>query len=135
MATDDIEPPGTEPSVLFKAMCLISTVVAACLFLVLCVAPGLIYWIFDVTPHETANFLGRRAAMLFAGMAVLGFLGATARSIEARMIVGLSIAVAMFGLGLLGLYEFARGFAGVGILLAVGVEFAICVGFLAALRD
>jgi len=135
MASDDTELPGTAPGTLFKAMCLISTLVAATLFVALSIAPGLIYGLFEVTPHETANFIGRRAAMLFAGMAVLGFLGASARSEEARMIVGLSIAVAMFGLGLIGLYEFARGFAGAGILLAVGGEFAICIGFLAALRD
>lgn len=127
--------PGTEPSGFFKFMCTFTAVLACGLFLTLSLMPALIYWLFSVTPHETADFLARRAAMLFGAFGVLSFLAASARSHEARFIVGLSIALAMFGLGLLGLYELARGFAGPGILLAIGIELAICIGFLWALRD
>lgn len=126
--------PGSAPGGLYRAMCLIATTIAVVLFLVLALMPGVIYWLFEIPAHETANFLGRRAAMMFAGFAVLGFLGGTARSPETRLIVALSIGVAMFALGLLGLYEFARGFAGPGILIAVVIEFAICIGFLWAIR-
>jgi len=120
---------------LFKIMCWVTAVVAVALFVTLLIAPNLIYWLFGLDPHPLGDFMGRRAAMLFAGIGALALMAAPSGAPETRNTVGLAVCVMMFGLAVLGVFELLMGGVGVGILLAVAAEVAICVGFLMALKD
>ena len=94
----------------------------------LLVAPGLIWWTFGMEGGADAAVMGRRAAMLFAGLAVIC---AVSRH-EGGRAVPLGIAAAMGGLAVLGLAEWARGAVGPGIAVAVAVELALVLLWLRA---
>lgn len=109
------------------------SVAAACLyitlFLSLLLVPDFIFWIFDIDGDESARFISRRAAMLFFGFAVISWLGREASHSSMRQAVILGMAATMATMALTGLYEFARGYAGAGILLAVMAELAFAVAY------
>jgi len=86
--------------------------------------PNFIYWIFGTTPHDTADFIAKRAAMLFFGFTTLCYLSRNLTQSQERRAISAAITVAMAGLALSGIYEFSRGFAGVGIWLEILTELA-----------
>ena len=115
----------------------ISTAVAtlyATLAFVLLLSPGLVNWLFAVPGHATGDFMAKRAAMLFLGLAAIAFLSRDAAPSTARDAIAKGIAVAMIGLALASLYEFARGFAGPGICLAIVIEIVVSMAFFSTLR-
>ena len=85
-------------------------------------APDLIYLLFGVAPHPTADLLAKRAAFLFLGFAVLSFLGRNAPFSSLRQAVTVAMAITIAGLMLVGMYEFFFGIAGPGIWIAIGGE-------------
>ncbi len=109
---------------------------AAALSFALCAAlvfmPGVIHWFFGIEAHASSNFMARRAAMLFLGYGLLCYLSRNAPHTPLRDMICLSMSGMMAGVALMGLYEFWRGFAGVGILLAVAVELGFAYGFVRA---
>ena len=106
----------------YRAVSIAASVLYGALFACLLVAPHLIYWLFGVEQHATADLLARRAAMLFLGLAVLSFLGRNAANSSLRQTVLIAMATMMAGLILTGMYEFFRGAAGIGIWSAIGAE-------------
>ena len=78
--------------------------------------------LFGIDEHSSALFIGRRAAMLFLGLAVLTWFIRNAGYSESRQAVCLCLAVSMLGLAILGIFEYLRGFASIGISLAVVTE-------------
>jgi len=106
----------------YKAVSVAASALYSALFACLLVAPDLIYWLFDIKRHTTADLLAKRAAMLFLGLAVLTFLGRNAPYSSLRRAVSISMATTMAGLMLAGMYEFFFGTAGVGIWAAIGGE-------------
>ncbi len=85
--------------------------------------------LFEIDGNESAYFISRRAAMLFLGFAVISYFSRNAQNTDTRQSILLGLALSMFGLAILGAFEFARGFAGVGIFLAVGTELFLAVSY------
>lgn len=75
------------------------------------------------------DFLARRAAMLFLGIAILSFLARDAPASILRNAIAIAFAVMLLGLAATGLYEYARGYAGPGIWIAIVTEVAFAVAF------
>ncbi|MBL4805743.1 MAG: hypothetical protein JKY31_00455 [Rhodobacteraceae bacterium] len=113
----------------YRVVSLAASVVCLLLCLILLLLPDVIYWLFNITGAEVSDFLARRAAMLFLGFAVLCFLGRNAEDSEMRRTVSVAMAIAMAGLAATGIFEFMRGYVGIGIWLAIVVEVAFAVLF------
>ena len=96
--------------------------VALMLFFCLLLVPEWIFILFEVDGNESAYFISRRAAILFLGYAILSYLIRNAQHSDARQAVTLGICASMLSLALLGIFELFRGFAGIGIILAVLAE-------------
>jgi len=109
----------------FKNISIITAAITLILCVILMLAPEVIFLIFDIEESSSAFFIGRRAAMLFLGLSVLLWAGRNAPHSESRQAVCLGLAVSMSGLAVLGIAEYARGYAGLGILLAVITEIAL----------
>jgi len=77
-----------------------------------------------------AGLVGRRAAALYAGIAVMFFMARNAAPSTSRtsLIYGMITSCTM--LALLGVYEFATGHATNGILAATFIEVALVLAFL-----
>lgn len=78
--------------------------------------------VFGVESAPPAEFMARRGGMFLLGLAVLGWFGAAVTDIPSRKPVCISFAVAMTAMALLGLVEYFRGYAGLGMLSGVAVE-------------
>lgn len=113
----------------FKNVSLAAAALSGVLFLCLLLFPDLIFFIFDVEGGEVARLMSRRAAMLFLGLGTISYLGRKAPTSSLRQAICLGMASCMAGLALVGLFEFVRGFAGVGILLAVATEMLFAAAF------
>lgn len=105
-----------------KAVSIAASALYGMLFVCLLIAPDLIYWLFGIERHATADLLARRAAMLFLGLAMFSFLGRNAPYSSLRQAVSIAMATTMAGLMLAGMYEFFVGTAGIGIWSAIGGE-------------
>jgi hypothetical protein len=106
----------------YKAVSIAASALYSMLFACLLIAPDLIYWLFHIERHATADLLAKRAAMLFLGLAVLSFLGRNAPYSSLRQAVSVAMATTLAGLMLAGMYEFFLGIAGIGIWSAIGGE-------------
>ena len=106
----------------FKIVSVITAVIALTLCLVLLLRPEVIFMLFSVDESSSAVFIGRRAAMLFLGISVITWVGRNASHSESRQAICLGLAISMLSLALLGTIECLRGFAGLGIALAVITE-------------
>ncbi len=115
----------------YKLISTVASVITFLLFATLLLAPQFIFILFGVEGNEAAYFLARRAAMLFLGLAFIAFLSRNAQHSVARQTISLGIACSMMGLALLGIIVLLRGFTGMGILLAVGGELFLAIGYLA----
>lgn len=106
----------------------------AALFLLLAIiwmlAPSRLLAAWGVDSSDTVELVSRRAAALYAGIALMFFLARNAAPSATRdaLVYGL-IATCMI-LALLGIDEFAKGRANKGILTAVLIEVALCLFFL-----
>jgi len=106
----------------FKMVSVITAAITLTLCLVLLLAPEAIFKLFSVDENSSALFIGRRAAMLFLGISVITWLGRNSPHSESRQAICLGLAISMLSLAVLGTIEYLRGFAGLGISLAVITE-------------
>ncbi len=104
--------------------------VFALLAMVLIFVPEIIYWLFQVAQNETADFLAKRAGVLFIGFATLLIVSRNAKASPARTAICVALSVSMFAMAALGIYEYGRGFAGIGIWVAILTEVVIVSAFL-----
>lgn len=102
----------------------------ATLSAVLLLFPGLIYFLFNITGDPVGDFLAKRAAMVFLALAAICYASRNAAPSDARDAIALGIALGMTGLALTGLYEFLRGYVGIGIWLAIITEVTVAALFL-----
>ncbi len=77
-----------------------------------------------------AGLVGRRAAALYAGIAVMFFVARNAAPSTTRTALIYGMVTSCTMLALLGVYEFATGHATNGILAATFIEVALVVAFL-----
>lgn len=89
-------------------------------------------WMVRFTPE--AALISRRSAALYAGVAVMFFLARNAEASVARSALVSGLAVICLFLAVLGIFEFATGHAGAGILSTVLAEVLIPCGFLLVRR-
>lgn len=113
----------------FRVLSLITSVIAIIIFISLLFVPAPIFMLFEIDGNESAYFISRRAAMLFLGIAVISYFSRNAQNTDTRQSILLGLTLSMFGLAILGVVEFVRGFAGVGIFLAVGTELFLAVSY------
>ncbi len=106
----------------FKVVSVVTSVIAFSLCMVLLLIPELIFMLFNIDENSSAFFIGRRAAMLFLGISVFTWVGRNASHSESRQAICLGLTISMLALALLGTTEYLRGFAGIGISLAVITE-------------
>ena len=100
------------------------TVLALCLL----AAPSVLFWLFSQDPSASAEFLAKRAAVLFVGLALLLLWTKDHPPSETRKSIANAIAVSMLLLAALGLFEWVRGNTGAGVIFAVVTEALIAVG-------
>lgn len=113
----------------FRTACFATAVIWGLLAVTLTFLPGLIYWFFQIAPDPSASFLGRRAGMLFLGLATMMFVIRNATSPDAQRAASAAAIASMGGLAVLGIFEFMRGFAGAGIWIAIIIEVGLVVTF------
>jgi len=111
----------------YKVLSTITALIALTLCIVLFFIPEFVFWLFSIEEHTSAFFIGRRAAMLFGGISVLTWVGRHAVHSESRQAICASLAISMFMLALLGTFEYFRGYAGLGVFLAVVIELALAI--------
>jgi hypothetical protein len=119
----------------YKRLSSATAAIALALSLVLLLAPELILRLFQIQGSESAFFISRRAAMLFLGMAVMSWIGRNALDSDSRQAICLGLSVTMFTLAALGLFEYFRGYVGLGIFLAVVTELGLGVGYIQLWRS
>ena len=109
----------------FERLSIFTSILTFTLFASLLLAPELILGLMDVACPPEAAFLARRASMIFLGLAVMSWLARKEPPSATRRALRLGLSTLMFALAILGTVEFARGFAGPGIFLAVVTEVAL----------
>ena len=107
----------------------ITSLIFITLFVALVLFPQVIYWLFNLQQNDVSDFLAKRAGMLFLGLAILCFYSRNTSSMEVEKLVSLSIATSMTAMAVLGVFEFLRGNAGPGIMVAVFAELVIVLFF------
>ena len=107
----------------------ITSLIFITLFVALVLFPQVIYWLFNLQQNDVSDFLAKRAGMLFLGLAILCFYSRNTSSMEVEKLVSLSIATSMTAMAVLGIFEFLRGNAGPGIMVAVFAELVIALFF------
>lgn len=109
----------------YKIVSMSTAFIAMTLCIVLLLYPEIIFRLFNIQEESSEFFIARRAAMLFLGISVFSWVGRNAVHSESRQAICLGLAVTMFTLALLGTVEYIRGYAGIGIFLAVVTEFIL----------
>jgi hypothetical protein len=92
-------------------------------------APQSILWIWQISGSDSTLLMARRGAALFLGLAVVLWLARNAESSPTRHAIAVGFSVSCAALAALGIYDFAAGHAGVGILAAVSVEAMLALTF------
>lgn len=110
---------------MFRPLTTFCAVLFSTLAPVLLLAPAVIYWLFGLEPHPLGDFMAKRAAVLFVGLAALCWLARNTQSAEVQRLVAATIGLSMACMALLGAVEFARANAGIGIWLAILAETSI----------
>ena len=93
------------------------------------------YFFFGLDGSSSADVMSRRAGILFLGLGAIlwGLRDLTDGTAKAGLAVGMSVLMA--GFAILGIYEYARGSVGPGILLAVAIEVIVGALFATHLRS
>ncbi|WP_114326959.1 hypothetical protein [Candidatus Colwellia aromaticivorans] len=113
----------------FKKLSVITACITFLICLVLLIYPEIIFYLFQIPENDSAFFMGRRAAMLFACIAIFSWVGRNASNSESRQAICISISISIFSLALLGVFELVRGFPGAGIGLAIATELIISIAY------
>lgn len=118
----------------FRTLNLLGAAVLAALGLALVFAPSVLYGLFGLELNPLGGFVSRRTAAFMFGVVALLILtrDSTDRALV-RAVAG-AMVITMGGLALLGLGEFARGYAGPGIFVAIVTESFFTLGYARVLR-
>ena len=117
----------------FRNLAILTSFIFLALALTWMLAPNLFLASWGVDLSSSAELVGRRGAALYAGIGVMFFSARNAKPSPARSALIKGAAVVCLMLAALGVFEFATGHAEVGILVAVFIEVALTLAFLAAL--
>ena len=114
----------------FKNVSIATAAVGFSLFFNLLVFPEPLFALFEIPQTESAFFIARRTAILFLGICIMSWVGRNAEHSESRQAISLGLAISMIGLVILGSAEFIRGYAGMGIGLAILPEVLLSSAYL-----
>ncbi len=92
------------------------------LCVVLVFLPEIVFWLFGLQQNDVGDFLAKRAGVLFFGYSLLCFCTRNSTSSQLQAVVSLVIGATLALMAIMGIYEYARGYAGIGILVAVVIE-------------
>lgn len=110
----------------------LSTFTAALCFVLTLVwglMPDQLLAIWSIEYSSAVGLVARRSAVLFAALGVMFYLVRNEAPSATRSALSTGFIVGCWGLAALGFGEWLNGHAGPGILLAVGVELALGLGF------
>lgn len=119
----------------FRLLSAITALIAALLSVALMGIPELLFYLFNIEASDATYFMGRRASILFLGLALVSWQMRNISNSTTQLAVSLSFMVIMFGLAILGSIEFTLGNAGVGIFLAITTELALGLFYLKIWRE
>ena len=106
----------------FKHLSTFTSALSLALFAVLLFSPATLMMLMELEAPPEAAFLARRAAMIFLGISVMSWLARDQPPSPMRRAYRIGVSTLMFALAALGVAEFARGFAGAGIFIAITTE-------------
>ena len=115
----------------FRNLAILTSFVFFALALTWMFAPNLLLSNWGVEFSSPVGLVGRRGAALYSGFGVMFFAARNAAPSPARSALLSGAVVACLILALLGVIELATGHAEVGILVAVFIEVALTLAFLA----
>ena len=113
----------------FRAMAVITAIVTLLLGAGYLFAGALVIGRWQIEPSDGVLLLGRRMGALYLGLSVMFFLARSAPASVGRTALSVGAAVVCSLLALLGIYEFAAGRAGAGILASVAIEALLALGY------
>lgn len=119
----------------FRLLSGITALIAALLSVALMGIPEVLFYLFNIEASDATYFMGRRASILFLGLALVSWQIRNISDNTAQLGVSLSFMVIMFGLAILGSIEFTLGNAGVGIFLAIITELTLGLFYLKIWRE
>lgn len=119
----------------YRWVSLAFAILCAALALTLVGLPDVVFWLFQIEATSSAAFISRRAAMLFVGLALIAYFGRQAIHSDLRQGICLAMTVMLCAIAGLGLWEWARGYAGAGIFVAVITELMFAVVYLSIWRS
>lgn len=114
----------------FRGLAILSALVFFALALTWMLAPNLLLSDWGIEFTSSAGLVSRRAAALYAGIAVMFFSARNAEPSTARSALIKGVVVVCFMLAALGYLEFEVGNATPRILIAVFIEVALMLAFL-----
>lgn len=118
----------------FRTAASLLALVCLVLFLVLLVVPKSYVGVYGIAGDEGVAFLGRRASPMFLGLAVMLWLGRSAKPSPLRTAIIAGVATLFAGIAVTGAAEYLFGAASPSILLAACAEIAIAVVLLGTIR-
>ena len=119
----------------FRTIAIAASVICFVLAGTWLLAPSLLLEMWGIQYSYSVGLIARRAAALFLGFGVMFVLARDAQPSHTRTALTVGLSVACLALAALGVFEFATGHAGPGILSAVIVEFALATLFLRSTRS
>jgi hypothetical protein len=120
-------------AVSFRTIAVITAIVAFVLGVGYLFAGALVVGRWQIDPTDSVLLLGRRWGALYLGLSIIYFLARSAPVSVARRALSAGTAVALSVLVVLGIYEFAVGHVGSGILVSVVIEFLLALGYMRVL--
>ena len=113
----------------FRTLSTFTAALCLLLSLVWGLAPQWLLSFWDIELSFAVGLVARRTAVLFAALSVISWLVRNRPPCATRNALSLGFAVGCWGLAVLGFGEWLNGNVGPGILLAVGLELALGLGF------
>ncbi len=114
----------------FQLVAVLTALAFVALFVILLVNSAGYIGTYGLAPDAGADFMARRAAPMFIGLAVLLWWLRDLPAGTARDGVCFGMAALWCGIAVTGLYEFVRGQAGFAIVIAAAAELLAAAAFL-----
>lgn len=119
---------------MFRTLALLTAMACLGLCYILFAQGGTYVATFAIAPDQGADFVARRAAPVFAGLAVLLWLARDLPVGPGRDAICTGMAALWLGIAATGIMDFASGEAGSAILIAAAVEVSAALAFWIARR-